>query len=109
MNATITTATEIPIGFAFDAGYDEFQPRVTILSNTQLRFEILGGMMVGMVEVVDYTAVTIRPGLFVISWQEKSQTTVIQVADFAAGISRAYVTFPDSAFMRFTGPISHSA
>jgi hypothetical protein len=108
MTSDIVTATELPVGHVFEIAFDAFQPRLTILSDNQLRIEILGGMSAGMVEVVDYTASNLRPGLFVISWQEESRMTIVHVEDFAEGLSRAHVTLPDSTFMRFTGQISHS-
>jgi hypothetical protein len=107
MTQDIATATEIPVGHVFEIAFDAFQPRLTILSDDQLRIEVLGGMGAGMVEVVDYTASNLRPGLFALSWQEESRMTIVHVEDFAEGVSRAHVTLPDSTFMRFTGRISH--
>jgi hypothetical protein len=104
--STPATATEIPVGHTFEIDFGLLKPRVTFLSTTHLRFEILEGEYAGLTETVEYEVVPLRPGLFVVSWQEKSKTTVVHVEDFAEGVVHTHITFPDDSFVRLSGPIS---
>lgn len=106
---TLATATQIPTGHSFEITYDAFRPRLTFISDTQLEFEILSGFGEGMTETVDYQAILLRPGLFAVSWQEKSNNTVVHVEDFAKGTVHAHITLADGTFMRMSGPISNEA
>lgn len=101
----LARATEFPVGAVFDILFPQFTPRLTILSSTELEFEIIAGAYFGMKERVLYQAVMLRPGLFMVTWQEKSNTTVVHLEDFARRKAHTNVTFSDSRFVRMTGDI----
>jgi hypothetical protein len=96
---------ELTTGLQYDVVFDAFTPRITFLSDTQLKVEIVSGVDNGMTEVVNYSKAELRPGLFSLSWQEKSKLTVVHVEDFRASTSHAYVTLPDGTFLHLTGSI----
>ena len=54
-------------------------------------------------ETIAYTAVPIRPGVFVVHWQEKNGTTVTHVEDFDNGIVHVNITQPDKVFINLSG------
>jgi phenolic acid decarboxylase len=99
-------ATEIPVGHSFDIDFQIFQTRITFVSPTQLRFEVLTGNAAGLALTVDYRVVVLRPGLFAVSWQEPNNTTVVHIEDFTEGSVHAHITQPDGAFLRLSGRIS---
>jgi hypothetical protein len=82
MGRPITEATEIPVGFVFEVAYPMFVARTTFLSRSELNFNILEGPYAGTTETVDYQVINLRPGLFVVSWQEQSKATLVQIEDF---------------------------
>ncbi len=104
----ITTATELPVGHIFEIAFGPFTPRLTFLSASELQFEIIAGAYLGMKEIVQYQVINLRPGLFVVSWQEKSKTTVVHIEDFTQGKVHAHITSPDGSFSRLTGDIETS-
>jgi hypothetical protein len=107
---SIAEATEIPLGFAFEVVYPHFAARITLVSRTHLRFHIFEGSHAGMTESVEYRAINLRPGLFVIAWQE-SMGTVVQIDDFAERKVYGHVTLSGevSAFVGSSGTIREVA
>jgi hypothetical protein len=106
MSNSIAVATEIPIDHVFEAKFDAFHSRLTIISETQLQVEIISGMSAGLVEVVEYKSIGLGAGRFALSWQEVSRMTVVHIADFVEHRSHAHATLPDGTFLRFSGQIS---
>lgn len=98
-------ATQIPVGLSFSIDFQIFQSRVTFESEKQLMFEILTGSAAGLTQTIDYQAITLRPGLFAVSWQEPSNATVVHIEDFSAGQVHANITQPDGTFLRLSGEI----
>ncbi|AJD42559.1 hypothetical protein C9413_29070 [Rhizobium sp. SEMIA 4085] len=75
-----------PIGQEMDVAYPNFKVSQTLLSVTQLRFEIREGLF-ARTETVDYGA------------------TVTNVQDYDRGLVHSFATLPDGKFLRMTGPI----
>jgi hypothetical protein len=76
----------------------------------RLRFESETVMTVtdpaqGTSETLQVTATAIRPDVFMLSWQEASKTTVVNVGDFENGILYTTVTRPDGTFLRIKGTL----
>jgi hypothetical protein len=94
MALPIAEATEIPVGFACVVRFPMFASRLTFLSRDQLQLHILDGADAGMTETVDYRVINLRPGLFVVAWQEP-MGTVVQVEDFAEGTVYSNITMVD--------------
>lgn len=91
-----------PVGLEMDVSYPEFRARVTLLSTTQLKFEIKEGPF-ARTEVVDIHVVPLGNSLFAVSWQEEHGATVATVHDYDRGLSHSCATLPDGRFLRTTG------
>ena len=107
MGQPITEATEIPVDFVCEVRFPMFASRLTFLSRNQLQLNVLDGSHAGMTETVDYRVTNLRPGLFVVAWQEPTGT-VVQVEDFAEGMVYSNVTMfdDDGTFVGVTGTIN---
>lgn len=91
-----------PIGQEMQVSYPNLQVIVTILSVTQLKFEIKDGPF-ARVETVDIQVVPLGNSLFAVSWQEHDGATVTNVQDYDRGLIHSYATLPDGEFLRMTG------
>jgi predicted SnoaL-like aldol condensation-catalyzing enzyme len=91
-----------PVGLEMDVSYPNFQVSLTLLSVTQLRFEIKEGPF-ARTEVVDIEVAPLGNGLFAVSWQEKGGATVTNVQDHDRALIHSFATLPDGRFLRMTG------
>jgi predicted SnoaL-like aldol condensation-catalyzing enzyme len=91
-----------PTGLEMDVSYPNFQVSLTLLSVTQLRFEIKEGPF-ARTEIVDIQVVPLGNSIFAVSWQEKDGATVTNVQDYDRGLIYSYATLPDGQFLRMTG------
>jgi hypothetical protein len=57
----------------------------------------------GFKETVEIQVTSIRPGLFMVAWQEKNRTTVVHIEDFEKGIIYANIIMPENNFLRLQG------
>lgn len=94
-----------PIGLEMDVSYPAFQVSLTLLSATQLTFEIKEGPF-ARTETVEIQVVPLGNGIFAVSWQEKDGATVTNVQDYDRGLVHSFATLPDGQFIRMTGPIA---
>jgi predicted SnoaL-like aldol condensation-catalyzing enzyme len=94
-----------PVGLELDVSYPSLQVSLTLLSVTQLRFEIKEGPF-ARTEVVDIQVIPLGNSLFAVSWQEKSGATVANVQDFDRGLVHSFATLPDGRFLRMTGTLA---
>ncbi|MBP2627586.1 MAG: hypothetical protein H6Q68_2297 [Firmicutes bacterium] len=67
---------------------------------------ILGmkGKHKGFTETVEISVTPIRPGVFMVAWQEENKTTVFHIEDFEKGIIYANITLPGNTSLRLQGP-----
>lgn len=67
---------------------------------------ILGmkGKYKGFTQTVEISVTPIRPGVFMVAWQEENQTTVTHIEDFEKNIIYANITLPGNNFLRLQGP-----
>lgn len=100
---SIVGATTYPVGVVFDVSFKEFSVRLTTLLD-KVRFEIAQGPY-ARTEEVDIVATPIRPGVFIVSWVEKSGATVVHVEDFAQGRLYSHATLRDGTFLRMEGDL----
>jgi len=63
------------------------------------------GPFKGTSETVQIAVTPIRPGVFLICWQEANKTTVVHVEDFANGIVHTRITERTGAFIRRRGTL----
>lgn len=101
----IATATDLPAGYSFDLDFGIFRSRISFVSDQELSFEVLTGSAAGTAMTVGYQVINLRPGLFVVTWQEPDNTTVVHVEDFAGGVVHANLTRADGSFLRLPGKI----
>lgn len=94
-----------PVGLEMDVAYPDFRVGLTLLSTSQLRFEIEEGPF-ARIETVDIQVISLANGLFVVSWRETDGSTVTNVQDFDRGLIHAYATLPDGGFLRMTGTLA---
>ena len=95
-----------PIGLEMDVSYPNFQVSLTLLSLTQLRFEIKEGRC-ARTEIVDIQIVPFGNSIFAVSWQEKDGATVTNVQDYDRGLIYSYATLPSGQFLRMSKLAEH--
>lgn len=96
------TETGFPVGLEMDVSYPAFQVSLTLLSESQLQFEIREGPF-ARIETVAIQCIALGSGLFAVSWQEKDGATVTNVQDYDRGLVHSFATLPDGQFLRMTG------
>jgi predicted SnoaL-like aldol condensation-catalyzing enzyme len=94
-----------PVGLEMDVVYPAFQVSLTLLSTTQLRFEIKEGPF-ARTEIVDTEIIPLGNGIFAVSWQEKDGATVMNVQDYDLGVVHSFAILPDGRFLRMTGTMA---
>ncbi|AHF85411.1 hypothetical protein RLEG3_27880 [Rhizobium leguminosarum bv. trifolii WSM1689] len=80
-----------PVGLELDVSYPNFTASLSLLSTTQLKFEIKEGTL-AHIEIVDIHVVPLGNSLFTVSWQEKDGATVTNVQDFDRGLIHSHAT-----------------
>lgn len=91
-----------PIGQEMDVTYPNFKVSLTLLSGTQLTFEITEGPF-ARTETIDTQVVPLGNSIFAVSWQEMDGATVTNVQDYDRGVIHSWATLPDGQFLRMTG------
>jgi predicted SnoaL-like aldol condensation-catalyzing enzyme len=94
-----------PVGLELDVTYPDFKVSLTLLSETQLKFEISEGPF-ARIETVEIHVVPLGNGIFAVSWQEESGATVTNVQDYDRLLVHSHATLPDGRFLRMTGTLS---
>ncbi|NBJ15894.1 MAG: hypothetical protein FNP40_10095 [Dehalobacter sp. 4CP] len=64
----------------------------------------LKGEHKGFTQTVEISVMPIRPGVFMVGWQEENQTTVTHIEDFEKGIVYTNITLPGNKSLRLQGP-----
>jgi predicted SnoaL-like aldol condensation-catalyzing enzyme len=91
-----------PIGQEMDVTYPNFKVSLSLLSVTQLKFEIKEGSLVHT-EIVDIHVVPLGNSMFAVSWQERDGATVTNIQDYDRGLIHSHATLSDGQFLRMTG------
>ena len=91
-----------PIGQEMDVTYPNFAVSLTLISATQLRFEIKAGPL-ARTETVDIQVVPLGNSIFAVSWREADGATVTNIQDYDRGLIHSFATLPDGQFLRMTG------
>lgn len=94
-----------PVGQEMDVTYPDFLVSLTLLSATQLKFEIKEGPY-ARTESVDIQVVPLGNSMFAVSWQEKDGSTVTNVQDYDRNLVHSFATLPDGRFLRMTGTVA---
>jgi predicted homoserine dehydrogenase-like protein len=93
-----------PVHAVYELEFPEFTAEISVLSAQELQYEIKEGRYERQ-EVVNYQAFQLRPGVFVISWQEKDKSTVVHIEDFENKKIYSFGTPADHSFIRTIGNI----
>lgn len=93
-----------PVGLEMDVTYPKFLVSLTLLSVTQLQFEIKEGSF-ARTETVDIQVKPLGNSVFAVSWQEKDGATVTNIQDYDRGLIHSFITLPDGEFLRMSGTI----
>jgi predicted SnoaL-like aldol condensation-catalyzing enzyme len=94
-----------PVGQEMDVTYPNFKVSLTLLSATQLKFEIKEGPF-ARIETVDIEVKPLGNGIFAVSWQEQDGATVTNVQDYDRGVVHSFATLHGGQFLRMTGTIA---
>ncbi len=105
MKGTAVSIDRFPIGLEMDVAYPEFQVSLTLLSSTQLKFEIRDGPFARS-EIVAIQVAPLGNGMFAVSWQENDGASVVNVQDYDRGVVHSYATLPGGRFLRMEGAIA---
>ena len=71
-----------------------------------MRYAVIAGAFTGASAEVQYDAIEIAPGVYVLSWQEADRGTVVHVDDFPGGVSRSFYTTATNDFARMAGTLA---
>lgn len=93
-----------PVHSVYELEFPEFTAEISVLSSTHLQFEIKTGRY-ERTAIVNYEAIKIRSGVFVVSWQEEDRSTIVHVEDFINKKIDTFATLDDHTFIRSKGNI----
>src|SRR6266699_2150719 len=83
------------VGHVYEAHFGSWVFHLHFASETVMTLTNAQGLFKGTSETVQIAVTLIRPGVFLISWQEADKTTVVHVQDFENGIVHTNVTEPN--------------
>jgi urate oxidase len=87
--------------WGFDIGVATIEQRYDSISS--MHYRIASGPRTGTEETVAIDVQLIRPGVFLVSWQEADVTTVVHVEDFDHNTFYSHATRPGGEFYRVHG------
>jgi hypothetical protein len=91
------------VGHVYEAHFGSWVHHLHFASETVMTLTNAQGPFKGASETVQIAVTPIRPGVFLICWQEADKTTVVHVEDFASGIVHTHITEPNGIFIRHSG------
>lgn len=98
---------QVPVvGHTFKFDFGKYSFELDFKSDTLLTIALLKGSEPGPAERVRISRTEIRPNVYMVTWQERSGTTVTDVQDFSKGIVYANVTEPGGHFEHWKGKIT---
>ena len=104
----MTAATYPAQGHVYEMNFGDFAFNFDFDKNgAQMTFtEVPSAKPMGIpTETVHYTAVPIRPNVFMVYWKEANGATVVHVEDFEKGVVYTNTTLPDLTFLNRTGTL----
>jgi hypothetical protein len=107
MIATLNTASSL-VGQSFDCEFENFVPRLTVLSPTEIRVQATLGET-NIDEVVKSAMTDVRPGLVVVNWTEQNGNFVVQVQDHLNGVVHNYARLADGQLFCAQGVLAPAA
>jgi len=100
------TDTFPAVGHVYEANFGgDYIYRLRFDSDSSMAVTGLAGATKDFTETVDIVVTRIRPGLFMVTWQEASLATVVHIEDFDQGMVYTNVTLPDHTFASYMGTL----
>ena len=100
------TGTFPAAGHVYEANFGgDFLYRLRFNSDSSMTVKGLAGASKDFTETVDIIVTRIRPGVFMVTWQEASLATVVHIEDFEQGVVYTNITMPDHTFTRYMGTL----
>jgi hypothetical protein len=93
------------IGRVYEANFGSWVFHLYFASETVMTITNAQDPFKGTSETVQIAVTPIRPGVFMICWQEADKTTVVHIEDFANGIVHTNVTEPNGVFIQHSGTL----
>ncbi len=91
------------VGHVYEAHFGSWVHHLHFESETVMTLTNAEGPFAGTSETVQIAVTPIRPGVFLICWQEADKTTVVHVEDFENGIVHTNITKPRGGFIHRSG------
>lgn len=98
-----TNLITYPLGHSYVFEADGILVEHHYASAESMQYKVLTGPRAGNADTVAIDIKLIRPGVFLVSWQENDRTTVARVEDFDQGVFYSNATTPGGGFHRVTG------
>ncbi len=100
------STTHFPaIGHVYEAHFGSWADHLHFESETVMTLTTAKGPFKGTSETVQIAVTPIRPGVFLICWQEADKTTVVHIEDFENGIVHTNIIGRGGAFLRRSGTL----
>ncbi len=93
------------VGHVYEVNFSSWVFHLHFESETAMTLTNAQGPFQGVSETVQIMVTPIRPGVFMMSWQEADKTTVVYIADFEKGIVHTNVTEHNGVFIRRSGTL----
>ena len=94
-----------PEGGTLVIRFATFTPRLTFHADNKLTVEIVDGENAGFRETLPYQAVLPRANLVVLSWQERSGSSVVHTLDLDIGRSYTVIAPAKGSLLRLEGQV----
>lgn len=94
------------IGNKFKADFGEFAFELNFESENQLTWRAFNNSSLGAIETVKIQKTEIRPNVYMVTWKEKSGTTVTHLEDFEKQTLYTNITTPDHNFINLKGKLT---
>lgn len=96
------------VGRTAKADFGDFAFALGFKTHREMTFKDLTGAFGGLSDTVNYTAVGIRPGVFMVYWSEPNSTraNVTHVQDVAKGVVFTNIAGADGSFANLKGELS---
>lgn len=91
------------VGHVYEANFGRWVHQLHFESETVMTLVTAEGPVTGTAETVQIAVTPIRPGVFLVCWQEANKTTVVHVEDFEKGIVHTNITERGGAFIHRSG------
>ncbi len=93
------------VGHMYEANFGSWVHHLHFDSEAVMTLTNAEDPFAGTSETVQIAVTPIRPGVFMICWQEADKTTVVHLDDFENGIVHTCVTEPNGVFIHKSGTL----